>query len=95
MSRVQVSEAVDIQNGFAFESELFSDKRAGLPVARIRDVMRGYSETYYTGSYRKEYEIDNGDLLIGMDGEFNVGIWQGGRALLNQRVCKIMLSLAT
>jgi len=90
MSRVQVSKAVRIQNGFAFESELFSEKRVGLPVARIRDVVRGYSETYYTGEYPKEYEIDNGDLLIGMDGEFNVGVWRGGRALLNQRVCKII-----
>ena len=90
MSRAQVSEAVQIQNGFAFESELFSERRIGLPVARIRDVVRGYSETYYTGEYPKEYEIGNGDLLIGMDGEFNVGIWRGGRALLNQRVCKII-----
>lgn len=90
MSRVQVSDAVRVQNGFAFESELFSNRRVGLPVARIRDVVRGYSGTYYTGSYAKEYEISNGDLLIGMDGEFNVGLWQGGRALLNQRVCKIV-----
>ena len=90
MSRVQVSEAVKIQNGFAFDSELFLESRVGLPVARIRDVLRGYSETYYAGECPKEYEIGNGDLLIGMDGEFNVGVWRGGRALLNQRVCKII-----
>jgi type I restriction enzyme, S subunit len=90
MSRVQVSDILHVQNGFAFESELFSKRRVGLPVARIRDVVRGYSGTFYTGNYAKEYEIGNGDLLIGMDGEFNVGVWQGGRALLNQRVCKIV-----
>lgn len=33
--------------------------------------------------------VRNGDLLVGMDGEFNTARWQGGTALLNQRVCKI------
>ncbi|HNH59241.1 MAG TPA: restriction endonuclease subunit S, partial [Cyclobacteriaceae bacterium] len=33
---------------------------------------------------------DNGDILIGMDGDFNISKWQGGKALLNQRVCKIL-----
>jgi type I restriction enzyme S subunit len=33
-------------------------------------------------------EITNADLLIGMDGDFNVGRWHGsGTALLNQRMC--------
>lgn len=29
----------------------------------------------------------NGDILVGMDGDFNVAWWKGGYALLNQRVC--------
>lgn len=28
-------------------------------------------------------------MLIGMDGEFNLTVWQAGPALLNQRVCRI------
>lgn len=68
---------------------MFTIERRGLPIARIRDVIRGRSETYYTGDYPTSAVIQNGDLLIGMDGEFNVARWQGGRALLNQRVCKI------
>jgi len=58
-------------------------------VIRIRDVVRGRSETYYTGEFPESAVIHNGDLLIGMDGEFNIAWWQGGTALLNQRVCKI------
>lgn len=34
-----------------------------------------------------EAQIEDGDLLVGMDGDFHVGIWAGGQAMLNQRVC--------
>lgn len=33
--------------------------------------------------------INGGDLLIGMDGEFNLTKWNSECALLNQRVCRI------
>lgn len=36
--------------------------------------------------------MKNGDLLIGMDGEFNIAPWNSVDALLNQRVCKIWCS---
>ena len=32
-------------------------------------------------------EICDGDILIGMDGDFNVAWWKQGKALLNQRLC--------
>ena len=44
---------------------------------------------YYSGDYKSEFLIKNGDALIGMDGQFNLACWRGGPALLNQRVCKI------
>ena len=34
--------------------------------------------------------LSAGDLLIGMDGEFNIARWKVDGALLNQRVCKII-----
>ena len=37
--------------------------------------------------------ITNGEILIGMDGEFNAARWKGGDALLNQRVCKVNCDL--
>ena len=86
---VHVGECAQVINGFAFKSNLFTTERRGLPIVRIRDVIRGRSETYYTGEYPSSAVLQNGDLLIGMDGEFNMAPWQGGRALLNQRVCKI------
>jgi len=33
--------------------------------------------------------VSGGDLLIGMDGEFNIAKWRGGDSLLNQRVCRL------
>ena len=64
-------------------------------LVRIRDVKRGYSETYYSGDYPEEYLITSGDLLIGMDGEFNIARWKSDRALLNQRVCKLTAKKGT
>ena len=56
---------------------------------RIRDVVRGFTETYYDGEFDDKYLINQGDLLVGMDGQFNAVRWGSGKALLNQRVCKI------
>ncbi len=80
---------VDILSGFAFKSENFNDSGEGLPLVRIRDVVPGVSETYYSGEYSSEFLLSDGDLLIGMDGDFNRARWSGGQALLNQRVCKV------
>ena len=77
-----------IQYGFAFDSSKFSGND-GIPLVRIRDVVRGFSETYTTEKCSEDYLVHDGDILIGMDGEFNIAKWQGGNALLNQRVCKL------
>ena len=85
----------DIQYGYAFDSNCFSKDNSYPQLARIRDVKRGYSETFYTGKYPKEYVLSAGDLLIGMDGEFNVARWKIDGALLNQRVCKVVAKNGT
>ena len=52
-------------------------------------MKRGFSETFYSGEYPEEYVIHKGDLIVGMDGEFNIARWKSIDALLNQRVCKL------
>ena len=79
----------DIQYGYAFDSKYFTENSLYPPLVRIRDVKRGYSETYYSGDYPEEYILAAGDLLVGMDGEFNIARWKSDGALLNQRVCKL------
>ena len=85
----KLPELCEIQYGYAFDSACFTEDNTYLPLVRIRDVKRGYSETFYSGNYPSDYVIDSGSLLVGMDGEFNIARWKGGHALLNQRVCKI------
>ena len=86
--KVKLGNYVKILSGYPFESNQFSDKE-GKPLIRIRDIKRGFTETFYTGKYEEAYLIKQGDLLIGMDGEFNIASWEGEESLLNQRVCKI------
>lgn len=85
---VKLGEVVEVLSGFAFKSEFFNDCD-GMPVVRIRDVVRGYTDTYYVGPYGAQFVVNDGEILVGMDGNFNAARWRGGRALLNQRVCKI------
>ncbi len=81
--------AVNFTYGFTADSKLFSIEKKGLPLIRIRDIYSTDTEVYYEGNdYPAESIINNGDLLIGMDGDFNVARWNGSKAILNQRVCK-------
>ena len=82
----------NIQYGYAFDSSCFCDDNSYPQLIRIRDVVRGYSETFYKGYIPEGYYINKGDYLIGMDGEFHIAPWQSEKALLNQRVCKISAS---
>ncbi|CVV31475.1 restriction modification system DNA specificity subunit [Streptococcus pneumoniae] len=92
MKKVKLGEVCEILSGYAFKSSQFNDNKIGLPLIRIRDVERGFSDTYFEGTYPEEYLIKNGDLLITMDGSFILKKWEGDLALLNQRVCKIKIT---
>lgn len=84
-----LDELLVVQNGYAFDSKNFRPD-AGMPLIRIRDLKTGTStETSFIGTYDKKYEVNTGDLLIGMDGEFACHKWRGPSALLNQRVCRL------
>lgn len=87
-----MGEVCDVQNGYAFDSSHFTSSKIGVPLIRIRDILRGYSETYTDEKYDQSYIVRKGDFLIGMDGDFNVGEWKSEDALLNQRVCRLVPS---
>ena len=80
-----------MKSGFPFDSKRFTRSKSAnaRPLIRIRDVVNGATETYTDQECPKEYVIKKGEILIGMDGDFNVGKWQSEDALLNQRVCCI------
>lgn len=79
---------INVLSGWAFPSDGFNELE-GLPLIRIRDLGHGTPEVKFKGSYDPRYVIGDGDVLIGMDGDFSVEKWAGGAALLNQRVCKV------
>ncbi len=86
---IRLGDVCNVLNGYAFDSQFFSGNEQGMPLVRIRDVVRGYTGTYTTEPYDDKYLIYEGDILIGMDGEFNIASWRSRPALLNQRVCKL------
>lgn len=87
--RVRLGEVAEILNGFAFKSANFNAAGEGTSLVRIRDVGQPRATTWFAGEFDQRYLIDDGDLLVGMDGDFRSARWRGGPALLNQRVCKI------
>ena len=86
--RVLLDDVATVQNGYAFSSDGFT-KSNGMPLIRIRDINRSITQDYFNGKYPDEYVVNAGDILIGMDGDFNIARWKGERALLNQRVCRL------
>ncbi len=88
---IELGKLTSMKSGYPFDSKRFA-KNASVnsrPLIRIRDVIKGETETYTDQECPEEYIIKRGDILIGMDGDFNVGKWQSEDALLNQRVCCI------
>ena len=85
----EIGEYIKILSGYPFNSDLFNEENIGKPLIRIRDLERSYSKTYFNGEYEKTYVISQGDILVGMDGDFNAVKWKGIDSLLNQRICKI------
>lgn len=87
----KLSELANFFYGGAFESSYFNEDGKGVKIIRIRNLKQGFTETYYAGEYDESYLVQNSDILIGMDGEFNIVKWTGEPALLNQRVCKLIV----
>jgi type I restriction enzyme, S subunit len=86
-SEQRVQEMADLINGFPFDSDDFSDD-GDLPLVRIRDILGESFETFVSSKVVPDSAtIHNGDVVIGMDGDFNVVHWSRGSAALNQRVC--------
>lgn len=88
---IEMGKLTSVKSGFPFDSKRFTKSKSAKtrPLIRIRDVVSGMTETYTDQDCPEEYIIKKGDILIGMDGDFNVGKWQSEDALLNQRVCCI------
>ena len=81
-------DAAEVAFGFSFKSKQFSET-GEFPVVRIRDVASGATSTFTDEDPGGRYEIRDGDVLVGMDGEFHIRQWTSGTAWLNQRVARL------
>lgn len=79
----------EVQYGYAFDGMLFNTDREGTPIVRIRNIPDGTTEDYTTERADDQYLVLNGDIVVGMDGEFHINSWSGQTAYLVQRTCRI------
>ncbi|MPZ03606.1 hypothetical protein F3W83_12880 [Micrococcus luteus] len=76
-------------NGHPFDSDDFTPT-GDVPLVRIRDITAADFETYVPQhTVPQDKVLKDGDVVIGMDGDFNVIRWHRGAAALNQRVCAL------
>lgn len=77
----------DVQYGYAFDGSLFNTQKEGMPIIRIRNIPSGITDDYTTEEADAQYIIHNGDIVVGMDGEFHINSWCGDDSYLVQRTC--------
>jgi type I restriction enzyme S subunit len=78
----------EVTYGHPFKASHFNEEGIGLGAVRIRDIKGGEIKTYTAEQGKPKHLIENGDILVGMDGQFHMGKWVGGQAWLVQRVAK-------
>lgn len=78
------------QVGFPFSSAFFNEVGVGIRLVKNRDLKNDDQVFHYTGPYDPTYLVVDGDVLVGMDGDFLPCLWGKGQALLNQRVGRIL-----
>jgi type I restriction enzyme S subunit len=82
----RIGDLVELTNGFAFDSDRFGPD-GSMPLVRIRDLFLEEFTTYLSGPVPDHVVLRDGDIVIGMDGDFELTVWRRGPAALNQRMC--------
>ncbi len=86
---VPLFKAANIQYGFPFSTELFTEEPTNIPIVRIRDILDGTISAYSLENADEKYHLQEGDVIVGMDGNFHMNYWHDNKAYLNQRCVRI------
>ena len=86
----RLGDVLKFQVGCPFSSAFFNDKEQGLRLVKNRDLKSDDQVFHYSGKYDQSFQVIDGDVLVGMDGDFFPCRWGKGLALLNQRVGRIV-----
>jgi len=84
-----LTDEMDLQYGYPFSTKLFNNEEQGVPVIRIRDILNCTISNYSTEAVDDKYLLNNGDVIIGMDGNFHINYWNREGCYLNQRSLRI------
>jgi type I restriction enzyme, S subunit len=94
-----LGEVASVQNGYAFQSSIFSEDPLGIPLIRISNISGGLVDASKSKRIPRplvpsdEYKVNRGDILIAMSGATTgkMGKYRGDTfCLLNQRVGKFV-----
>ena len=86
---LNIFKALEVQYGFPFATELFTEEETTIPIVRIRDIISNTISAYTTEVVDTKYLLHPQDLLIGMDGNFHINYWNDDKSFLNQRSVRI------
>jgi type I restriction enzyme S subunit len=86
----RLGDLLRFQVGFPFSSVHFNEKADGIRLVKNRDLKTDDQVFHYSGPFDSSFIVHDGDVLVGMDGEFLPCKWNKGLALLNQRVGRIV-----
>ena len=84
-----IFEVISVQYGFPFSTEQFTEERTNVQVVRIRDILEGTTSAYSLEDTDEKYRLNEGDVLVGMDGNFHMNFWHNNEAYLNQRCVRL------
>jgi type I restriction enzyme, S subunit len=87
-----LAEVAEIVSGHAWKSKDFKDdSRIGLPIIRIQNVGNHDGDyKYWENDYDEKFLVHKGDILVSLSGSVKIDLWSGPKALLNQRIVKVM-----
>lgn len=71
-------------SAIAFDSSLFNSQGKGKQIIRIRNIPSGITDDYTTQEADEQYIVSNGDIVVGMDGEFHINSWCGKTAYASE-----------
>jgi type I restriction enzyme S subunit len=78
-------------NGLACQKFPPKNELEKLPVLKIREMRKGFSENsdWATTDVKPEYIIENGDIIFSWSASLMVKIWDNKRCILNQHLFKV------
>ena len=84
---VPLPQVASLQYGYPLSTDMFCNE--GIPVIRIRDIIDNSTSASTNESVHVQYLTEKGDLLVGMDGNFQMNYWTRDGEIVNQRITRI------